>query len=179
MINTASSEVSFYEKYQNMKTQYHEDIAEIFSKHFTTIFGETEKNTTPENICAPFYLEAESSAQALTLQIDTQYQYYKCTLLELSYTPRVNTSNKPTLFSSIGELQSQEQTYLNEIEDSYTAKELTMQTYQEMRMWYPVHRNLQCLIQELTDYNSELRNFVDRIVIIPKKFLNYGSRQPL
>jgi len=89
----------------------------------------------------------------------------------------VDTSQKKTLLQGEADLYSQEEKYLEEIENSYTAKEMTLQTYEEMRMWYPVHHDLLCLRRQLTDYNTQLRKFIDRVVIMPRKFLNYGSKQ--
>lgn len=165
------------ERYKKIKKTYHQNISKIFSEHFEKIFGDTNVNDTPKNICHPFQFAAQTKSQEITQKLNIQHKYYECTLLHLAKNPTIDPSQYHSILAGIGNLQSQEHIFFKEISDSYAAKETTLQTYEEMRMWYPVHRDLQCLIQQLTDYNTEIRNFVDRVVILPKKFLNYGSRK--
>lgn len=163
----------FMSVYEEIKNSYHDQVNEKLNTEIEKFVSGLSNDST--EMCQPFQGYEKTHPLVLSIEIRTLLGQYECALLEyvknppLPYTRSFQIEAVNTLQSISIELQT-------EILKSYKALDAAMHAYSEMRMWYPVHRDLQCLISQLEIYRDALRGFVDQITRLPAKFYNYGSK---
>lgn len=162
----------FMEVYEEVKTMYHTQTNEQFNTEIEKLVSGLSEGS--ENMCIPFEYEVSSHPLRVSYQVMSRIEQYECALLEYIKNPPLST--KPSYhIQEVKRLATISSVLQEEILKSYQSLEITLMMYSEMRRWYPVHRDLQCLISQLEIYRDAIRKFVDQIARMPAKFYNYGS----
>lgn len=166
----------FKEAYLSLQEKYHTDVNKEFNKKMEILSQEIYKNDADNsNLCSPFVEKTTSSSLVVSQSIRKLFEQYECTLIIYANNPQLDGS-EVSILQGLATLNTIETELRSEISKSYKALERTLQIYSEIRMWYPVHRDLMCLIEELKTYRNALRKFIDIVIFLPSKFYNYGSR---
>ena len=177
--DTAKNGKSFSEAFEEVKKDYHEKVNETFNEKVeylsVSIFGEG-KTENFEKACTPFQQASETLTAQLTQDLMIEFWEYECALSKIAETPQL-LGTELTHSDGVNSLYTQESMILNEIENSYMALTQTIEMYSEMRIWYPVHRDLECLISQMQKYRNAVRGFVDRVSIMNAKYGNYASEK--
>jgi hypothetical protein len=167
---------SFKEAYKSLQNKYHEDVNTEFNKKIEILSKEIYKNDTDNsNLCSPFTEKVTSSSLVVSQTIRKLFEQYECTLIIYANNPQLD-GTEVSIMQGLATLNTIETELRSEISKSYKALERTLQIYSEIRMWYPIHRDLMCLIEEIKTYRNAIRKFIDIIIFLPSKFYNYGSR---
>lgn len=167
---------TFSQAYEQTKEKYHSDINIYFNEKMNILSNDIYGNhEVSEKVCSPFPYSVDSSSLVVSQNMMELFQKYECALNAYISNPIMN-GDEISFEQGISTLDTQQRVLRNEVSRSFKALELTIHMYSEMRMWYPVHRDLQCLASQVKTYNKSLREFVDQIVRMPAKFFNYGSR---
>lgn len=175
-LNTFQTELKnnrdFIEIYEEVKTTYHEQTNTQFNTEIEKLISGFSKGA--ENMCIPFEYEISTHPLRVSYEVMNRIEQYECALLEYikNPPPSIQPSYQIQEIKRLSTLSSELQ---EEIIKSYQSLEITLMMYAEMRRWYPVHRDLQCLISQLEIYRDALRKFIDQIARMPAKFYNYGS----
>jgi len=152
---------------------------EAFNKGIADLSRSVYSGDSDEKACAPVQYKQPNNASLSEFQLGMTQKYgvYKCAL-ESILSEKIEISKNVTTFSDgLNFMKNREYLILEEVRKSGLALTMTLQTYQEMRQWYPVHRDLECLISQMETYRNALRGFIDRVSLMPAKYYNYGSEK--
>lgn len=174
--NDISSGKTFIESFTSVKEEYHKQVNDEFNEHIEKLSQDYYKNDgVYQKECVLWGDETSTNTLRISQSMIQRFEKYECALNEYIKNPPLN-GDEITQLQAVQTLNYIVYRLETELSKSYTALELTIQMYSEMRLWYPVHRDLLCLIDQLEDYRDSLREFVDDIVRLPIKFYNYSSR---
>ncbi len=167
---------SFDAAYFIVKDEYHARINELFAENITKLANNIYQNGgIDEKICAPFKYEKQTQSLQVTREMVKNFRMYECALEKYIAKPPYS-ENEILLTEGVQRLNTVQMRLQQEIRWSFLALEKTIEMYTELRLWFPVHRDLLCLIEQMKAYRNAVRNFVDQIVRMPAKYYNYGSR---
>jgi len=167
---------SFDEAYEIVKTEYHERINEIFNEKMeklnNNIYQAESQNI---KLCSPFKYETDTKSLNVAREMIKNFRKYECAL-EVYIDKPLYSGNELYINQGSIRLDTIRSTLRQEVRFSYLAIKQTIEMYNELRLWFPIHRDLLCLIEQMKIYRNALRNFIDQIVRMPSKYYNYGSR---
>jgi len=138
----------FDASFESFTKSYHTEMNDAFNKGIADLSRSVYSGDSDEKACAPVQYKQENNASLAEFQLGMTQKYgvYKCAL-EAILSKKIEISKNVTTFSDgLNFMKNREYLILEEIRKSGLALTMTLQTYQEMRQWYPVHRDLECLI---------------------------------
>jgi len=172
---------SFSVSFPLLKKDYHATINSEFNTAVADLSRSVYSGDSEEKACAPIQYTQKNNTSffEFSSKIREEHLKYECSLRHLvgKYT-KIEQKDQVSLFSEgISFMQNNEYQIIDEMRKSEIALHLSLQMYSEMRQWYPVHRDLECLISEMEKYRNAIRGFIDKVSIIPAKYYNYGSEK--
>ncbi len=169
-------EKNFDEAYFTVKDEYHDRINDIFVENITKLSNNIYQNAGKnEKICSPFKYEKVTKSLKISREMIANFRKYECALeFYIKHPPY--SGKEVFLNDGVVRLKTIQSRLRQEIRFSYLAMEKSLEMYNELRLWFPIHRDLLCLIEQMKTYRNAVRNFVDQIVRMPAKYYNYGSR---
>lgn len=168
---------NFLDAFDALKKEYHSDMNDRFNEAIAdTSFSVYVGKKVDIKACTPVhYSKGNTSLVEFQTQMRQELRKYECALSAIQGDASISAEGI-SFEKGIGSLQAQEYVVLDEISKSKATLNFALQNYAEMRQWYPVHRDLECLISQMEKYRNALRGFVDRVVVMPAKYYNYSSR---
>ncbi len=167
---------TFDEAYKTVKKEYHDRINDIFNKRMQKLNNNIyQSNSQNRKLCSPFKFEKETKSIKVAREVMQYFRKYECALTVYvehpPYSGKEFLTTQGTMRLNTIKVQLQQ-----EIRVSYLAIKETLDMYNELRLWFPIHRDLLCLIEQMKTYRNALRNFIDQVVRMPSKYYNYASR---
>lgn len=167
---------SFRDAFALVQHEYHSQVNDEFNENIEKLSQDYYSNEKVyEKACVLWGDRMQTKTLALSRKMMKRFEKYECALNVYILYPPLN-GDEITQIEGVRTLQTIEANLRREISNSFQALELTIAMYSEMRTWYPIHRDLLCLIDQLKDYRDALRKFIDDVVRMPIKFYNYSSR---
>ena len=167
---------NFDTAYYTVKDEYHEAINDIFTDKVTKLSNNIYQNGgNNEKICSPFKYEEDTDSLKIAREMVEKFRKYECALMVYVETPPYK-GDEVFFDEGVVRLKTVQIRLRQEIRFSYMAMEKTIQMYNELRLWFPIHRDMLCLIEQMKAYRNAVRNFIDQVVRMPAKYYNYGSR---
>jgi hypothetical protein len=171
-----SENKTFDEAYSVVKKEYHKRINDIFTEKMEKLSKNLyQSEGRSDKLCSPFKFEKETKSLRVGREMLKHFRDYECALDFYIQNPPYS-GNEIYFNDGVVRLNTIKSRLRQEIRFSYIAIEKSIQMYNELRLWFPVHRDLLCLIEQMKAYRNALRNFIDQIVRMPAKYYNYGSR---
>lgn len=171
---------NFSESFDLLKKDYHNDMNTRFNTAVSDLSRSVYSGDSDEKACAPLQYEQQDNDSLAEFDSQTRAEFwkYECALVSLLDTKgKIGSNDEISSFEEgISFMKNTEYLILDEIEKSGTAFRLSLEMYGEMRQWYPVHRDLECLISEMETYRNAIRAFIDAVSIMPAKYYQYGSK---
>ncbi len=163
--------------FEKLKKEYHEEMNDAFNEAIEDLSLSVYVGKTADvKACTPIhYVEGNNSLLQFQSKMQEKYRVYECALILMQGDASISATGQ-TFEMGVKSLRNQEFLLLDEINKSGVTLKMAMQNYAEMRQWYPVHRDLECLISQMEKYRNALRGFIDRVIIMPAKYYNYSSR---
>jgi len=170
----------FDSSFASFTKEYHTEMNDAFNKGIADLSRSVYSGDSDEKACAPVQYKQQNNTSLSEFQLGMTQKYgmYKCAL-EAIFSEKIEFKKKDavTFSDGLNFMKNREYLILEEVRKSGLALTMTLQTYQEMRQWYPVHRDLECLISQMETYRNALRGFIDRVSLMPAKYYNYGSEK--
>ncbi len=158
------------EKFRLIKDEYHQDTNKFLNKNLAKISGTTftcdqkrDKTAIDTNI-VNYYYEREFELYKYKAAIFTLADMAKNDIPQSGEPIENQTALKMTLKRS--------EMILREAMIAEKALKISLASYKEMRVMYPLHKELECLIIDLHDLRAAWELLVDQIARMPAKFIN-------
>jgi len=151
---------------------YHKRINDLFNAKIK-LLNEGAKGPgigqTPDGDECP---EKNYSTYCLAMTAAKEYEMFKAALEKRKQTVDLGEDARPSLetvtmqaFAKINEIDQ-------ELARSRKALDTALQTYNELRIAYPMHLQYQELIKNLTEYNKKLMDLRKQVEKLPGKFID-------
>lgn len=169
-------EKSFADAFGQIRTEYHEKINTLFNENLAKIGGTTLKYDKTASQTAN-ETRLENFAQTLL----SEYDQYACALRTKRRDITVVSDQEIPVFSHTSQaLSALENSVDAEIDRAEAAMFITLRMYTEMRLYYPIHKKLESIIDpSLLKYRDAVRDFVDEVIRFASKVVNFGSKNPV
>lgn len=166
----------FDDVFETIKEEYHEAINESFNEQIDKLSKNLyQSNGRSDKVCSPFEFEKETKSLKVAHEMIEKFRKYECALTYYIERPPYK-GDELYINEGLTNLRNIQSELRQEIRFSYLAIEKSIEMYNELRLWFPIHRDLLCLIEQMKTYRNAVRNFIDQVVRMPAKYYNYGSR---
>jgi hypothetical protein len=169
-------EKSFEDAFAQVRTEYHQKINTLFNENIAKIGGTTLKDDETALRTAN-----ETRLEVFAQTLFSEYDQYACALRTQRRTISIeNDEEIPLFYKSSQALRVLENSVDGEISRAEAALFITIRMYTEMRLYYPLHKRLESIIDpSLLKYRDVVREFVDEVFRFAAKVVNFGSKNPV
>lgn len=193
IVVTASAQAGNYKRYDSVPEKianYHINVNQIINEQTAALIAFFDENDdiTPET--QQVFLSPEDdqkeelcfdeenpnlSASCLFYKINEEYLALRESLKDVSLKIPSSLSSVRDLDSQSKGLEAQENFVFEELDNSRKLMDQSVQFYRQLLFAYPIHKQYEKTIEELREYNSNLKKFRNQIEKYPNKFHNAST----
>lgn len=193
IVATASANRSNYNRFDSVPEKfanYHININQIIDSQTSALIAYFDENESITPDTQAVFLSPEEdqketlcmreedpnlSASCLFYKINSEYQALRASLNGVSLNIPSNLSDVRDIESQTQGVEAQESFVFEELNNSRELMDQSVQFYRQLLFAYPIHKQYEKTIDELKEYNSNLKKFRNQIEKYPNKFHNAST----
>lgn len=193
IVVNVSAQANGYKRYESVPekmAQYHIKVNEIINFQTTSLIDyfdtyDSITDSTLTTFLSPDESEKEElclqesepnlSASCLFYKINLEYQDLREALGDSSFDIPASLSDVRGLDAQSQGAEAQESFVFEELNNSRELMDQSVQFYRQLLFAYPIHKQYEKTIDELKEYNSNLKKFRNQIEKYPNKFHNAST----
>ncbi|MBI5414493.1 hypothetical protein HZA38_03175 [Candidatus Peregrinibacteria bacterium] len=167
--DTVLEEPDHEKAFEEIRTKYHEDTNTFLNEHISKIEGTTFRCDAKREFTA-----LETSFEEIYFERKIELYKYTAALRRLFEFPEAPSGN--TFTEVLNSAQYFSERIDREIDISEKVLRIAVQSYAEMRLYYPLHKELECLAYDLQKLRDSWEFFGEQISRMPAKFINASAQ---